>query len=65
MSRLKFNAIEMTKETNKVQRFMNDNVEAITIGTKDQTFYKKKHCEKSDCFASKELYFVVKEVNTM
>ncbi len=46
MSRLKFNAIKMTKETNKVQRSMNNNddnnVEAITIGTKDQTFYKKK-----------------------
>jgi hypothetical protein len=46
MSRLKFNPIEMTKETNKVQRSMNNNdnnnVEAITIGTKDQTFYQKK-----------------------
>jgi hypothetical protein len=46
MSILKFNAIEMIKETNKVQRSMNNNdnnnVEPITIGTNDQTFYKKK-----------------------
>ncbi len=59
----------MTKVTNKVQRSMNNNdnnnVEAITIGTKDQTFYKKIKCENSECFASKELYFVVKEVYIM